>query len=137
MLDRGHFPCYFYLLHFRLKPPRISTGSATSKSNTATISTTNKSLSSKAQKVPITITIPISRLPSNFQLTTSSSRTINVPALSAYLAQQKFVLSTGKSTNLDSRTVLLSPSNVKKMGGSIMVSTNSNKNQCQILQDKS
>lgn len=115
----------------RLKPPRITTGTSLSKSNTATVSTTNKFLSSKTQKVPITITIPISRLPSNFQLTTSSSsssKTINVPALSAYLAQQKFVLSTGKSTNLDSRTVLLSPSNVKKMGSSIMVSTNSNKN---------
>ncbi|XP_066936298.1 uncharacterized protein [Clytia hemisphaerica] len=115
----------------RLKPPRIITSLSSSKLNSPTTSTstiTGKSLHSKTQKVPITITIPISRLPSSLQLTTSNSKTINVPALSAYLAQQKFVLSTGKSnSNLDSRTVLLSPSNVKRIAGGIMVSTNSTK----------
>lgn len=117
----------------RLKPPRIvTTGLSTNKINISSSATSsspnvNRTLQSKTQKVPITITIPISRLPSSLQFTTSNSKTINVPALSAYLSQQKFVLSAGKSsTNLDSRTVLLSPNNVKKLG-SIMVSTNSNK----------
>lgn len=119
----------------RLKPPRIvTTGLSankininTSSSATSSSPSVNRALQSKTQKVPITITIPISRLPSSLQFTTSNSKTINVPALSAYLSQQRFVLSAGKSsTNLDSRTVLLSPSNVKKLG-SIMVSTNSNK----------
>ena len=122
-----------------LKTPRIistglsgkmqSQGSSSSTSLSATSGSSSSSkLHAKTQKVPITITIPISRLPSSLQLTTSTSKTINVPALSAYLAQQKFVLSTGKPSNLDSRTVLLgsSSSSNKRIGG-IMVSTNSTK----------
>ena len=119
----------------RLKAPRIiTTGLSgkiqspnTSSSSSPSSMSSNKQLHAKTQKVPITITIPISRLPSNLQLTTSNSKTINVPALSAYLAQQKFVLSTGKSSSLDSRTVLLGSSNSNKRIGGIMVSTNSTK----------
>ena len=119
----------------RLKAPRIITtglsgkiqSPSTSSSTSSSSMGSNKQLHAKTQKVPITITIPISRLPSSLQLTTSNSKTINVPALSAYLAQQKFVLSTGKSSSLDSRTVLLGSSSSNKRIGGIMVSTNSTK----------
>lgn len=96
----------------RLKPPRTV---STASSKTTIVSSTSAKMS-KQQKVPITITIPLSRLPSNLQLSTTNSKSISVPALSAYLAQQKFVLSTGKPSSLQSRTVLLSPGGVKKSG---------------------
>lgn len=120
----------------RLKAPRIITTGLSGKiqspntsvsASSSSLIGSNKQIHTKTQKVPITITIPISRLPSSLQLTTSNSKTINVPALSAYLAQQKFVLSTGKSSSLDSRTVLLGSSSSNKRLSGIMVSTNSTK----------
>lgn len=115
-----------------LKPPRISTTAAsfiraniTPTSMSPTRITANISSEKSVRKVPVTLTIPISRLPTNLNLISSSatSKGINVPALSAYLAQQKFVLSTTKSSSLSSgkTSVLLSPNVGRKL---VTVSTN-------------
>ena len=98
----------------RVKTPRVVTTDMLTMKSPTSVSMPKISVSSKQQKVPITITIPLSRLPTSLHLSTATTKSINVPALSAYLAQQKFVLSTGKASSVQSRTVLLSPTGSKK-----------------------
>ena len=72
----------------------------------------NSLYSSKAgQKIPVTVTIPISSLPANLSFvsaTTTTTKPTSVPALSAYLAQQRFVLATTKASQMGKTVIVAS-----------------------------
>ena len=116
----------------RLKTPRVVTSSISVSRNNVTSNNSKMPFTSKGlHKVPVTLTIPISSLPPNLTINTSStlSKPLSVPALSAYLAQQKFVLSTTKSGMIQcGRAVLVSPDSMKKnstMPNSLLAGNNS------------
>ena len=117
----------------RMKTSKLATTMGHIISNTTKISSIPPN-SKVLQKVPVTLTIPISRLPSNLNFSSAStfSKSINVPVLSSYLSHEKFILTSTKPSGSSpgSRTILTTPSVAKKspiMVGNVPVCNNPGK----------